>query len=53
MKKSKLTGEQIAFALRQAEVGTPVAEVSRKMGLSEATYNHSVIGRAKLPDYGL
>lgn len=38
MKKSKLTGEQIAFALRQAEVGTPVAEVCRKMGISEATY---------------
>lgn len=38
MKKSKFTGEQIAFALRQAEVGTPVAEVCRKMGLSEATY---------------
>lgn len=31
MKKSKFTGEQIAFALRQAEVGTPVAEVCRKM----------------------
>ena len=38
MKKSKFTGEQIAFALRQAEVGTPVAEVCRKMGVSEATY---------------
>lgn len=37
MKKSKFTGEQIAFALRQAEVGTPVAEVCRKMGISEAT----------------
>jgi hypothetical protein len=38
MKKSKFTGEQIAFALRQAEVGTPVTEVCRKMGISEATY---------------
>lgn len=38
MKKSKFTDEQIAFALRQAEVGTPVAEVCRKMGVSEATY---------------
>jgi len=38
MKKSKFTGEQMAFALRQAEVGTPVAEVCRKMGVSEATY---------------
>lgn len=31
MKKSKFTGEQTTFALRQAEVGTPVAEVCRKM----------------------
>ena len=38
MKKSKFTGEPIAFALRQAEVGTPVAEACRKMGVSEATY---------------
>jgi len=38
MKKSKFTGEQIAFALRQAVVGTPVAEVCRKMGISEATF---------------
>lgn len=37
-KKSKVTGEQIAFALRQAEVGTPIAEVCWKMGVSEATY---------------
>jgi len=38
MKTSKFTGEQIAFALRQAEVGTPVGEVCRKMGISEATF---------------
>ncbi len=38
MKKSKFTGEQIAFALRQAGVATPVAEVRRKMGVSEAAY---------------
>ncbi|GHH16804.1 hypothetical protein GCM10008023_21250 [Sphingomonas glacialis] len=29
MKKSKYTDEQIAFALKQAETGTPVAEVIR------------------------
>jgi transposase-like protein len=40
MKKSRYTEEQIAFALKQVELGTPVAEVCRKMGLSEATmYN--------------
>jgi putative transposase len=38
MKKSKFTEEQIIFALRQAEMGTTVAEVCRKMGISEATY---------------
>jgi putative transposase len=38
MKKSKFTEEQILFALRQAETGTQVAEVCRKMGISDATY---------------
>ena len=38
MKKSRYTEEQIAFALRQAEGGTPVAEVIRKLGISEQTY---------------
>ena len=33
MKKTKYTEEQIAFALRQAESGTTVAEVCRKMGI--------------------
>ena len=31
MKKSRYTDEQIAYALRQAETGTPVAEVIRRM----------------------
>ena len=38
MKRSKFTEEQIAFALKQADVGTPVAEVCRKMGVSDATF---------------
>ena len=38
MKKSHYTEEQIAFALRQAEQGTPVVEVIRKMGISEQTF---------------
>jgi putative transposase len=38
MKTSKFTDEQIAFALKQAETGTRVAEVCRKMGISEATF---------------
>lgn len=38
MRKSKYTDEQIAFELRQAEGGTRVAEICRKMGISEATF---------------
>jgi putative transposase len=38
VKKSKLTEEQIAFALKQAELGTRVEEVCRNMGISEATF---------------
>lgn len=38
MKKSKFTERQIIFALKQAETGVTVAEVCRKMGISEATF---------------
>jgi len=38
VKKSKYTDEQIAFALQQAEVGTPVEDVCRKMGITDATF---------------
>ena len=38
MKKKQFTEGQIAFALRQAESGTPVAEIIRKMGISEVTF---------------
>lgn len=38
MKRSKYTEEQIAFALKQAELGTAVPEVCRKMSVSEATF---------------
>lgn len=38
MKKSKYTEEQIAFALKQNELGTSVEEVCRKMGISDATF---------------
>ena len=36
--KKKFTEEQIAFALKQAEHGTSVVEVIRKMGITEQTY---------------
>ena len=38
MKRKRYADEQVAFALRQAEAGTPVAEVCRKMGVPEATF---------------
>jgi len=38
MKKSKFTEEQIAFALKQAETGTPVKEIVRKLAITETTF---------------
>lgn len=38
MKTSKFTEAQITFALHQAETGTKVEEVCRKMGISQATF---------------
>lgn len=38
MRKSHYTEEQIAFALRQAELGSKVVEVFRKMGVSGQTF---------------
>jgi len=38
MKKSRFTNGQIAFALKQAESGTPVEEVCRKLGISQQTF---------------
>ena len=36
MKRSKFSEEQVADALRQAESGTPVGDVCRQLGVSEA-----------------
>lgn len=47
MKTSKFTAAQIAFALKQAELGTKVEEVCRKLGISEfgATPDAATRGR--------
>jgi putative transposase len=37
LKKNKFTEAQIVFALRPADTGITLAEVCRKMGISEAT----------------
>ena len=38
MKKSRFTEQQIAYALRQAESGISVEEITRKMGITQATF---------------
>jgi len=38
MKKIRFTEEQITYALRQVEGGTPPADVCRQLGCSEASF---------------
>ena len=38
MKASKFTEAQIAFVLKQAEGGVPIAGVCRQAGISDATF---------------
>lgn len=38
MRKSKCTPDQILQALRQAEAGTPVVEICRKLAVTETTF---------------
>lgn len=38
MRTSKFTPEQILQALRQAEGGTAVVDICRKLGIAEATF---------------
>ena len=38
MKASRFSEAQKAFILKQGEEGTPVAEIRRKAGISQATY---------------
>jgi len=38
MTRKGFTEEQISFALRQAEAGTAVSEICRKLGVSEPTF---------------
>jgi putative transposase len=39
MKRKRYSEEPIAFALRQAEAGTSVEEIRRRMGVSEPTFD--------------
>ena len=38
MKRKRYSEEQVAFVLRQAESGTAVEEICRKLGVSEPTF---------------
>ncbi len=38
MKRKRYTEPQIVFALQQAEAGTGVGEICRKMGVAEQTF---------------
>ena len=38
MRTSRFSNEQIVQALRQAETGTPVVDICRKMGVTETTF---------------
>jgi putative transposase len=38
MKRSKFTEEQITYALRQAETGTPATPVCRELGITVQTF---------------
>jgi putative transposase len=38
MRTSRFSNEQIVQALRQAESGTPVADICRKLNVTETTF---------------
>ena len=38
MQRKRYKEPQIVFALQQAEAGTPVVEICRKMGIAEQTF---------------
>jgi putative transposase len=45
MKMSKFTEQQIVFAIKQSESGTLVAEVTRKLGISDVTFYNMTADR--------
>ncbi len=39
MKRSRFSEEQIIYAIRQVESGTPIGDRCRQLGVSEATFS--------------
>ncbi len=39
MRRSKFLEEQVVYALRQVEAGTPVGDICPQLGVSEATFH--------------
>ena len=38
MKRSKFSEEQVVYAIRQADAGTPVGDLCRQLGVNDATF---------------
>jgi len=38
MKRSKFSEDQIVYAIRQADAGTPVGDLCQQLGVSDATF---------------
>ncbi len=38
MKRSKFSEEQVVYTIRQADAGTPVGDLCRQLGVSDATF---------------
>jgi putative transposase len=38
MKQSQFSQEQVVYAIRQAESGTPIGDLCRQLGVSESTF---------------
>jgi hypothetical protein len=52
MKRSKFSEEPIVYAPRQAESGTPVGDLCRQLGVSDATSRVGDSFESQVPPFG-